>query len=414
MIIVSVSWILSVSYAFSQPQLSDSARVSLLTASPWYGEVYAFFGHTAILVEDDLTGVDVVFNYGFFDTSQPGFMYNFVRGRTDYILGTVSFRDFLEEYGYRGQQINEQELNLSIDEKQQLYQALLINALPENRGYRYNYFYDNCATRPRDMIEKFTIGTIHYPTSLSDQSYRDLVHECVEGSPWLKFGIDLVIGNSADSIINIRSKMFLPDYLLNSFQEATIQRDDTTSIRLVKKNRILLNADNEKNAKSQGDPITPIGVAFVLLGVTIIFSIVQLIKLDKSKIPGIYDIFLFTVAGVSGILIFILMFFSEHPATNPNWNFVWLNPIALIAGIGARMKSAEKIVHFYHFINFVVLTLFLLGWHWIPQRLPIATIPFSMSLWLRSGINVYMLRMNRIKKRQFTTSRQMKAGWGGI
>src|SRR5690554_3492044 len=136
--------------AKSQITLHEDAEVSLLTASPWHGAVYALFGHTAIRVQDDSTGVDAVFNYGYFDPTQPNFTYNFIRGKTDYVLGVNTFNEFIYEYEYKGQEVIEQELNLSISEKQQLYNALFINALPENMRYRYNYLFDNCATRPRD------------------------------------------------------------------------------------------------------------------------------------------------------------------------------------------------------------------------------------------------------------------------
>ncbi|WP_298651510.1 DUF4105 domain-containing protein [uncultured Proteiniphilum sp.] len=398
----------------AQVQLNDSAKISLLTASPWYGAVYAFFGHTAIRVQDDSTDVDVVFNYGYFDSSQPHFIYNFVRGKTDYILGDLPFEAFLSEYGYRGQQVVEQELNLSPVEKQQLYDALFINALPENRGYRYNYFYDNCSTRPRDMVEKYISGSIQYPPTIRDQSYRDLVHECVEGYPWIRFGIDLLIGNEADSTIEVRAKMFIPAYLMDSFEGAVIQRNDTLSEPLVKNTEILLPVDTDKNKKSEQPIFITVLAAFVLFLLTIIVSLIQVVKLNKTKLPRLYDTVLFAIAGLAGIILLVLMYFSEHPATNPNWNFVWLNPFALIAASFFWMKSANKAVYFYHFINFALLTLFLLLWWWIPQQLPVATIPFSMSLWLRSGTNIYMLRKRRLKNKQFTTSKHLKAGWGGL
>ena len=398
----------------AQVQLDDNARISLLTASPWYGPIYAFFGHTGIRVQDDSTGVDVVFNYGYFDSTQPHFIYNFIRGKTDYIVGGTTFEAFLSEYRYHGQQVIEQELNLSPAEKQQLFDALTINALPENRGYRYNYFYDNCATRPRDMVEKYTDGAIQYLPTASNQSYRDLVHECVDGYPWTKFGIDLLIGSSADSTIDVRAKMFIPDYLMNSFDGATIQRNDTLSVPLMKNKEVLLSVDKEINKKSEGVIFTPVLTAFALLLLTIIISLVQTVDLNRRKLARLYDTILFAIAGLAGIILLVLMYFSEHPATNPNWNFVWLNPFALIAASFFWMKSANKAVYFYHFINFVLLTLFLLLWWLIPQQLPLATIPFSMSLWFRSGTNIYMLRRKQLKNKQYTTSRHLKAGWGGL
>ena len=398
----------------AQVQLNDDAKISLLTASPWYGPIYAFFGHTGIRVQDDSTGVDVVFNYGYFDSTQPHFIYHFIRGKTDYIVGGTTFEAFLSEYGYHGQQVIEQELNLSPEEKQRLFDALIINALPENRGYRYNYFYDNCATRPRDMVEKYTDGIIQYLSTTSNQSYRDLVHECVDGYPWTKFGIDLLIGSSADSIIDVRGKMFIPDYLMSSFDGATIQKGDTLSIPLVKNKEILLSVDTEINKRSEGVMFPPFLTAFVLFLLTMAISLVQIVKLNRTQFVRLYDTILFSIAGMAGIILLVLMFFSEHPATNPNWNFIWLNPFALIAASFFWMKSANKAVYFYHFINFVLLTLFLLLWWLIPQQLPLATIPFSMSLWFRSGTNIYMLRRKQLKNKQYTTSRHLKAGWGGL
>jgi len=396
----------------AQVQLTDSAKISLLTASPWHGAVYALFGHTAIRVQDDSTGVNAVFNYGYFDSSQPRFIYHFVRGETDYILGVTSFEEFLSEYAYKGQQVIAQELNLTPVEKQQLYEALSVNALPENRGYRYNYFYDNCATRPRDMVEKYTEGVVQYPPTPQQQTYRDLVHECVNGYPWLLFGIDLVIGNSADRPIDVREKMFIPRYLMDSFEGAIIQRNDTLRPPLVQHREIVLEPDGERNSPKAASLFTPFVAAFLLLLLTLFISLVQMIKLNTTKLSLYYDTLLFGIAGLGGLVVFFLMFFSAHPAMRPNWNFVWLNIFALIAAFLFWVKSAKNVVYFYHFINFAVLTLFLLLWWLIPQKLPVATIPFSMSLWLRSGINLLLWRKKRLKNRRFRSSRYLKAGWG--
>ena len=409
---VIVATLILLSSLSAQVQLSDSASISLLTASPWNGALYALFGHTAIHVQDDSTGVDLVYNYGFFDSSQPHFYYNFVRGKTDYILGVTTFADFLFEYDHKGQQVIEQEIAFSSVEKQQLYEALFVNALPENRSYRYNYFYDNCSTRPRDMIEKSIKGTIHYPPTPQEQSYRDLLHECLDAYPWISFGIDLVIGTGADKTIGLREKMFLPSYLMDAFEGAVIIENDTVSYNLVKNSAVILTHQNERNSISEQGPFTPIVVAFVLLAFSILVTLLQIVKLNVSKLPKRFDTLLFASAGIAGFIVFFLMYFSEHPATSPNWNFVWLNLFALIAALLFWVKSANRVVYFYHFINFALLTVFLLLWWLIPQQLPTATIPFSMSLWLRSASNLYVLRKNNLTNRRFTSSSYMKAGWG--
>ena len=412
LIIVPLLLILFTQSINAQVQLHDSARVSLLTASPWHGAVYALFGHTAIRIQDDSVGVDAVYNYGYFDSSQPNFMYNFVRGKTDYVLGVTSFNDFIYEYEYKGQEVIEQLLNLTTIEKQQLFNALYINSLPENMRYRYNFLYDNCATRPRDMIEEYVNGEIIYQPEHKSQTFRDLLHECLNEHKWTKFGVDLMIGSAADRKIDIREKMYIPAYLMDSFDGATMVKSDTLSYPLVAETKVLLELDSERNNAGEQTILTPFVIAFAILILSIIISLLQAANLNKVRPAKVYDTLLFGAAGLGGLVLVTLMYFSEHPATNPNWNFVWLNIFALIASILFWVKSAKKIVYFYHFINFAVITLFILLWWLIPQQLPIATIPFALSLWLRSGSNLFIKRKKNIKNSRFRSSKYMKAGWG--
>lgn len=396
----------------AQVQLHDNAKVSLLTASPWHDVVYGLFGHTAIRVQDDSVGVDAIYNYGYFDSSQPDFMYNFIRGKTDYVLGVTTFDEFMFEYGFKGQQVYEQTLNLTPHEKQQLFNALYINSLPENMRYRYNYFYDNCATRPRDMIEEYVNGTIVYQPTSKTQSFRDLLHECTVEHKWTKFGIDLMVGSPSDRVIDVREKMFIPSYLMGSFEGATMVVNDTLSYPLVLESEVVLELNSELNNPGEQSIFTPFVTAFALLLLSIIVSLLQMANLNKVRPAKAYDTLLFGVAGIGGLVLFTLIFFSEHPATSPNWNFAWLNIFALVAAVLFWVKSATRIVYFYHFINFAVITLFVLLWWLIPQELPIATIPFSLSLLVRSGTNIYTKRNKKIKNSHFTSSKHMKAGWG--
>lgn len=411
--ITTLSLFLSVlQFAQAQIALSDSAKISLMTTAPWSGEAYAMYGHTALYVEDDSLAIDAVFNYGFFDMSQTNFMYNFVRGKTDYVLGVQSFDDFIRSYGYKGVEVVKQELNLSDAEKQQLWHALYINQLPENRGYRYNFFYDNCVTRPRDLIEKYTAGEIHYPQDAKRQTFRDLIHECVGGYPWMKFGIDLVIGNEADKPIDLRQKMFLPAYLMHALDETTVVIGDSISHPIVKDKSIVLEGVAVNDTVSEWHVLSPFFIAFALLLVALVITFVQYARRSYELYMKIFDTVVFALAGFGGLIIFFLLFFSVHPAVNSNWNFVWMNIFSLIFAVLFWIKPLKRLVNLYHLINFALLSLFLLFWWLVPQELPLATIPFSMVLWLRSGINTVMLRNRMVSNRRFVSSRYLKAGWG--
>jgi len=376
----------------AQPvQLSDSAQVSLLTNTPWNGAVYALFGHTAIRINDPVKHIDEVFNYGLFDFNSPNFEYRFARGETDYSVGSVPFNRYLSEYQSKGIGITEQILNLSRNEKQNLLNALVTNCLAQNRVYRYNYFYDNCTTRARDIIEKNTNGTVIYLSDGNLYSYRDLVHQCVDSEPWVRFGIDLVIGADADKPIDERQEHFLPAYLMNAFSKANIQNNDGSSRKLILFEKEILKPTDRFNARKPLD--APLIIGFIILIISIIISYLSYGK--KKRTAGkIYDFLLFLLAGIAGSIIFFLMVFSVHPCTNPNWNLVWLNPVQLIFAFLFLIKFFSKGVYYYHFINFALLIVFLLAWFLIPQYLELAFLPYILSLIVRSGTNVFEYKRN--------------------
>ena len=368
-------------------QLSDSAQISLLTNGPWDKVIYAVFGHTAIRVRDDVNRIDYAFNYGLFNYSSSNFIYRFVKGETDYVVGAVPFIYYLEEYNERGVTTIEQILNLDQSEKQKVWDALVINSLPENRMYRYNYFFDNCSTRPRDIVENSVEGTITYQPTNKEQTFRDLIGEFLAPSPWMKFGIDLVIGSGADRDATDREKMFLPIYLKDAYNGAVIKDKDRLERRLVAREQIL----NEGSAPGKAFPVTPMISGCLLLAITIVLSFLNF--RNKGRIAGrIFDTILFLIAGLAGCVIAFLFFFSEHPCVDSNWNIIWLNPIQLLAAILIFVKFFSKYIYWYHFINFALLSLFILCWWLIPQQLELAFIPFILSLCLRSGTNFVTLR----------------------
>lgn len=369
--------------------LSDSAQISLLTNSPWDKEVYAMFGHTVIRVNDPLNKMDLAFNYGTFDFNSPNFLWRFVTGETDYKLAIYDMFLYLREYDYRGVEVREQVLNLNQNEKQKIWEALLINAKPENETYRYNFLYNNCATRPRDIIEQNIDGTINYTPTNKSQTYRNLIHECVKSEPWLRFGIDLVIGGDADKIITDRQKDFLPQYLNNAYHGATIEGKDNETRSLVKSERILLNKNNVNFEEHSTN--SPLIIGYILLLITMAISY-YFYKKNKIILGKIFSTLIFITAGLFGSIIFFLMFFSEHPCVCPNWNLVWLHPLHLIIGSLFFVKPLTKYIYYYHFINFVALLLFLLAWVLIPQQLESAFIPYILIIEVCSGMNVLAVR----------------------
>ena len=367
---------------------SDSLQVSLLTCGPGQ-EVYNLFGHSAIRVKNEATGVDYVFNYGIFSFNTPNFVLRFCLGQTDYQLGVQYYDDFVWNYQMQGRFVHEQVLNLTEQEKLQLVAALEENYLPENRIYRYNYFYDNCATRPRDIVERAINGEVRYTEDMDTPqealTYRGLVHEYTAKQPWSRFGIDLLLGSEADKPISRRASMFVPFYLEEYFH--TAQKAD-----LQGRNSGLIAEELEITAQDESDwasptPLTPMRV-FLLLFILVAALTAWGIKQGRS-LWGL-DLLVFAIAGIAGCIIAFMVLFSEHPAVSPNYLLLLLHPLHLIFlyHIVKRVKKLQRSL--YLGANMVVILLFLAFWALIPQKFPIEIVPLALILLVRCISNIVL------------------------
>ena len=366
----------------AQVKLSDRAEISIITCSPTEDAVFTIYGHTAVRVHDPESKQDWVYNYGIFDFDKPYFIYRFAKGETDYKLEKEPFDRFLFIYQMRGSSVTEQILNLTPDEKSRIWEALEINALPENAVYRYNFFFDNCATRPVAIVEKYVDGDVVYNHPTEPQTFRQLINHCARNKPWLIFGTDLALGSPTERVATPQEEFFLPLYLQAAFDKATIKSPDGNERRLVVQTNILA---NEIPEDIEREIFTPLVCSILLL---VVVLLVTGLEFRRKKHYRCFDCLLFLAAGLAGCVLFFLAFVSEHPATWPNWLIVWLHPFHLVGVALFAVKKLNKTAYYYHFINFAALTLFLAGWCFIPQQMNMAFIPLVISLWVRSAFNL--------------------------
>jgi hypothetical protein len=300
----------------------DSVEISLLTCSP-HEEVYSLYGHTAVRYVDKTTGQDLVFNYGVFNYAAPHFVMRFVFGLTDYELGITPMRPFVKYYEQWGSQIIEQVLNLTNKEKLQITQALSKNLRPENRIYRYNFFYDNCSTRPRNLIENHVDGSVSYePRTNYKRSFREMIHDKTNHHPWAKMGNDMLLGFNADWNTTQREQEFLPENLMYDFEHATIT-EGGASRPLVKETRIVLPQGTQ--IVEEDFPLSPLACFLILLAITLALTAWEIKK--KQSLVWL-DAVLMLPMGIAGLLLTVMLF-SQHPATSTNLQILILNPIHL-------------------------------------------------------------------------------------
>ncbi|MBR5194495.1 MAG: DUF4105 domain-containing protein [Bacteroidaceae bacterium] len=375
--------------------VSDSVRVSLLTCAPG-SEIYSFFGNTALRYENPAKGEDWVFNYGMFSFNTPNFVMRFVKGETDYQLGVVPYRYFEGEYAMRGSSVYQQELNLTPQEKENIIRLLEENYRPANRTYRYNYFYDNCTTRARDKVEQGIEGKVVYPESEKVCSFRSIVREYTAGHEWSAFGIDLCLGSEADEPIDERKQMFSPFYMLEFAWGAMIHRADTI-VPFVKAEKLLLDfssKDEEVFEKDEGIS-WPSPWACALAWWTLTFVVMSL-GIKRGKVYWLWDVLLFGAQGIGGCIIAFLFFFSVHPTVGSNWMLMMLNPLPLFYLPFMVYKAIKGKKDNFHWINTVVLTLFIILMPFIQQKFNPTVLPLALNL-LTCSVG-HLIIYNRQKK----------------
>ncbi|WP_321436401.1 DUF4105 domain-containing protein [uncultured Bacteroides sp.] len=363
----------------------DSVRISLLTCSPG-SEIYALFGHTALRYENKQSGMDVVFNYGMFDFNAPHFIWRYIKGETDYQLGVTDYFYFEKEYANRNSSVYQQTLNLLPQEKESLFNILKNNYLPENRVYRYNFFFDNCSTRPRDRIEECIKGKIKYTENNSSLSFRDIVHQFTASNKWAEFGIDLCLGSKADEIADYRFKMFAPYFLKEALKGAKIKTNDGKERTLLSDAKEIVASSAEKKEAESSYP-SPLLTAWSLFAVVLLITIYGY---KKQKIFWGIDIILFSMAGFAGCIIAFLVCFSQHPTVSPNYMLFVFHPLHLLYLPLMVWKARKKSKDPYQLANLAVLTFFMVFFYLLPQKINFAVVPLALCLWIRSMNYVFL------------------------
>ncbi len=383
---------------------ADTWQVSLITCGPGV-EVYNQFGHTAIRMKNVSRNIDLIYNYGIFSFNTPNFVLRFTLGKTDYLLGIQAYQDFVDWYAYCNRDVREQVLNLSIEEKNTLIGLLNENYKPQNRTYRYNFFYDNCATRPRDLIEKCLQSKLQYAddmtTTSTGQSFRSIVHEFTANNSWSQFGIDLCLGSEADKPISRRAMMFIPLYLEKYFDKATILPHERNNNSSREKNKNLVGEKSngtypliteskqlvtipEADKVQEDTPFTPFRCATFMFIVTTVLTIYEI--RSRKSMWG-FDLILFTAAGIAGCMLAFLATFSEHPTVSPNYLLFLFQPLHLLL-LPWFIKKVKKMQRSSYLVVLTIeLLLFIVLWAIIPQKFPLAVLPLALCLLVRSASN---------------------------
>jgi hypothetical protein len=358
-------------------QLSNDTTVYLLTCAPGT-ETYSIYGHSALRIVIPEEHIDTVYNWGVFDFDTPNFVWKFAKGRLDYLLIAEYSKVFLRDYLFEKRSVYSQKININAQETHKLIEFINENLKPENRKYRYDFFYDDCSTRIRDLLEKSVGEKLKYPPPEIGRipTFRDMVAKYQNPFPWLKLGVDLIMGSTADKRAVFRDRMFLPIDMREGLSKAVINRSDKR-IPLLQNPEILLgfNAPVIKQKFFTAPPFI-----FTL----VIILILILAALTKSrKIIWIIDIIIYSFFSILSILMIFFNFFTDHQQMKWNLNIIWLNPFIIICLV---MLILNKTATIWFRIVFFISAGFLVLHFILPQEFNLAFFLLTIILIIRSSV----------------------------
>ncbi len=365
------------SLTFSQQlTLSDVAEISILTVGPG-NSLNDAFGHSAFRVKDPNNKLDIVYGYGEYDFDTPNFYLKFAQGKLNYLMSKDKFSRFYQVYVYYNRTVKEQILDLSQIEKQQLYDYLINNYEPENRGYLYEFFFDNCATRIKDVVNISTHKNIEFdlPKDYTEKTFRSLIYDNVDKNTWGSLGIDIALGSVIDRKATAEEQMFLPENIYKFFEVAKYK---ITGKSLVKQKRVIY--EKKPTRASNSFFTSPL---FIIGLVSLLILFITYKDFKKNKRSKWLDASLFIITGLIGIFILLLWFATDHTGTHQNYNLLWGFALNLFM-VGQVVK--EKVKNWFaKYLKFLVIILCLLTLHWFigVQVFAIGLIPLLIALLVR-------------------------------
>ena len=377
-ILVSLLLLASFAERASAQQTADSCgiRVGLLTCSPG-SELYSTFGHSALRITDSAAGTDIVYNYGVFDFYDPQFYSKFVRGRLLYFLDREDFADFLRNYAYEDRTVSEQVLDIDCARKAEIRRFLEENLRPENRSYKYDFLFDNCTTRLRDLILGHAGPAAATASILQsrDRTFRDHIHHYLDRNRmhWSKLGIDILLGSPLDRAMTNQEAMFLPDYL-----EAGIDSTRTAAHPLAASKEIHYTRQSPTPGDSPAIP--PTALAFGAVAALMAWASLSKGKRIAASVLALGDFLLFFLAGAVGLLLVFMWTGTDHRVCRENFNLMWAMPTHATAAFLIRRKG--RATEWYFLVTTALSVLLLLAWYFLPQRLnPALAVPVALMAW---------------------------------
>ncbi len=360
-------------------KLSEETEISILTCSPG-PELYTAFGHTAIRVEDPNSELDRVFNYGSFNFNIPNFYLKFVRGQLNYQLALEKYKSFERQYSRDNRDVYAQVLNIDYEQKKSLYKYLIWKSQPENKYYLYDFFFDNCATRVRDVLKDEFGDSLLLPEKDYEKTLRQMLNPYLASRPWMHLGINSVIGTPSDQAVNTHLAIYLPDNLDTVFTNSFLITKDGKIPFVLERRHVIKKNDTGVQLSFYKKYFTPKITFWLFFILVLIFTIIEFFRKSKNYI---FDFILTFIFGLAGMIILLTWFGTIHRAADTNLNVLWALPTHVVVAFFILKKKKPSFLKLYFLIVGIYNLLIIATWSTIPQEFDLAILPLILTLSIR-------------------------------
>jgi hypothetical protein len=295
-------------------------------------EVWERFGHNAIGIRNTRTGQDVVFNWGLFSFSEPGFIGRFLRGEMMYWMAGFDARQTIAEYQAFNRTVEIQELNFSPAQRLALAEFIQWNMREENKFYRYNYFLDNCSTRVRDALDQALGGSIRQAadSGTTGSTYRDHSLRLLAPDPLLTVGVDIGLGRPTDVPLTPWQEMFIPMRLRDYLRTVRVPDETGSMVPLVTSERVVFQAERAPPRDAPPRLLLPLTLIGLLIA-ALLFWLQRRAGTDSAgRIVTAGIVTWCIIVGVLGAALVYLRLWTEHTFAHDNTNVFAINPIWLL------------------------------------------------------------------------------------
>ena len=390
--ILTVVILLHVSWMHAAKPLSDKAQFSFLVGAPNNTSVFSLFGHASLRINDPGLNIDYIFNYGVFDRSNMENILQLLKGDLYCDLWVYDTKEYIEKSREAGIGLREHVLNLLPEERETLWQQLIAMGEKQSGRYHYDILRTNCATLPLMSIEKAFSGKITYndSTYVPLGGYDRYAEPYLKPYPWAYFLAYFFFGSNAGKPLSYKESLFLPYNLEAAFQSAVIRTDSVS--RPVTGPSVVL-AENTPKQTAPGF-FTPSTVGWLLLILTLLLSFIEW---KTKRYFRAVDCILFGIAGVWGVILFLLNTVFAEWYTTFNYHLIWLHPLHWLGAVFFASKKFNKPACVYHWFNLAALiagAIVLYNFGLFVRQLAVVA-PYMLTLGTRSAVGLFNYYKNK-------------------